>query len=69
MKLNELEEVAKAELEEDAKDFAVGILKSRISEIKKVEALLIRLKAKYSDLLNKSVDDLVDEAENVNIRF
>lgn len=69
MKLNELEKVAKAELEEDARDFAIGVLKSRISEIKKVELLLIRLKSKYSDLLSKSVDELVDEAENVNIRF
>jgi hypothetical protein len=69
MKLNELEEVAKSELEEDARDFAVSVLKSRINEIKKTEALLAKLKAKYSDLLSKSVDELVDEAENVNIRF
>ena len=69
MKLNELEKVAKAELEEDARDFAISILKSRISEIKKVELLLIRLKAKYSDLLEKNVDDFIDDAENVNIRF
>ena len=69
MKLNELEKLAEAELEEDVRKHAIGVLKSRITEIKKVELLLARLKEKYSALLDKSVDEVIDEVENVNIRF
>lgn len=69
MNLQELEKEAREELEVEKKDIAKDILKSRIVEIGKTEKMLARLKAQYQELLNKSIEDVVDEVENGNIRF
>jgi len=69
MNLQELEKEAREELEVEKKDIAKDILKSRIVEIGKAEKMLARLKDQYQEILNKSIDEVVDEAENGNIRF
>jgi hypothetical protein len=69
MNLQELEKEAREELEVEKKDIAKDILKSRIIEIGKAEKMLARLKDQYQGLLSKTVEDVVDEAENGNIRF
>jgi len=69
MKLSDLESLVRDELVEEKTEIAKDILKSRIIEIEKTERVLAKLKAKYTDLLSKSVEEVVDEAENGNIRF
>lgn len=69
MNLQELEKEAREELEGEKKDIAKDILKSRIVEISKAEKMLSRLKNQYQELLNKSIEDVVEEIENGNIRF
>jgi len=69
MKLKELEKKAKAELEEDKKYVAKEVLKDRLSEIAKVKKVLARLEAKYKEMLDKDVDEVVEEVENDRIRF
>lgn len=69
MDLAELEKEATEELEIEKRNLAKDVLKSRIREIGKTEKLLKRLKDQYQSILIKSIDDVVDEAENGNIRF
>jgi hypothetical protein len=69
MNLQELEKEAREELAVEKKDIAKDILKSRIVEIEKAEKMLARLKDQYQGILSKSIEEVVDEAENGNIRF
>jgi hypothetical protein len=69
MNLQELEKEAREELEVEKKDIAKDILKSRIVEIEKATRTFERLRDQYMNLLSKSVDEVVDEVENGNIRF
>ena len=69
MNLQELEKEAREELEVEKKDIARDILKSRIVEIGKAEKMLSKLKDQYQGILGKSIEEVVDEAENGNIRF
>jgi hypothetical protein len=69
MKLENLEKEAIAELKEEKNSLAKSIIKDRIVEIEKTEKVLVKLKKQYSDMLSKTVDDVVDEAENGNIRY
>ncbi len=69
MLLKQLEKEALKELEVEKKDLAKEVLKDRIREIGKTEAVLKRLKRQYADLLNKPVDEITNEAENDNICF
>lgn len=69
MLVKELEAAARKEIAEEKVDLAKDVLKSRILEIEKAEKVLSKLKGQYTDLLDKSVDDIVDGAENGNIRF
>lgn len=69
MQIKELLDEATVELEEEKRDIAKEVLKTRIIEIVKAEKMLAKLKAKYQDLLELSVDDVADEIENQNIRF
>lgn len=69
MNLQELEKEAREELAVEKKDIAKDILKSRIVEIEKAEKMLARLKGQYQVILNKSIEDVVDEVENGNIRY
>jgi len=69
MLLKKLEEEALQELEVEKKELAKEIIKDRIREIAKTEKLLNRLKKQYENILNKPVDEIADEAENVNVRL
>lgn len=69
MKLKNLEKEVIAELKEEKNSIAKSILKERIREIGKVEKVLAKLKKQYSDMLEKSVEEIVDEEENDNIRL
>ena len=69
MNLQELEKEAREELAIEKKDIAKDILKSRIVEIEKAEKMLVRLKGQYQVILNKSIEEVVDEVENGNIRY
>jgi hypothetical protein len=69
MNLQELEKEAREELEVEKKDIAKDILKSRIVEIEKAEKMLARLKGQYQGILGKSVEELVDEVIDGNIRI
>ena len=69
MNLKKLEKEALKELETEKYDLAKEVIKERIKEIAKTETLLNRLKEKYADMLNKPVDEIVDEVENGNIRL
>jgi hypothetical protein len=69
MLVKQLEKEARKELEIEKKDLAKEILKERIREITKAENVLQRLKAQYSEILNKPVDTLTEEAINGRIRF
>lgn len=69
MNLQELEKEAREELAVEKKDIAKDILKSRIVEIEKAEKMLTRLKGQYQVILNKSIEEVVDEVENGNIRY
>jgi len=69
MQIKELLNAANEELEDEKIEDAKEVLKSRIIEIVKTEKMLAKLKAKYQDLLECSIDDVVDEIENNNIRF
>jgi len=69
MNLEQLEKEAIAELNEEKKSIAKGVLKERIREIGKTEKLLAKLKKQYSDMLIKDVDEVIDEVENGNILF
>ena len=69
MLIKELEDLARQELEEEKIDIAKDVLKSRITEIDNAEKILSKLKRQYISFLGKSVDDIVDEVENGNIRF
>jgi hypothetical protein len=69
MKLRKLDSEARRELESEKTGLAKEILKSRIVEIEKVEKVLMKLKRQYESLLNKTVKEIVNEAENGNIRF
>lgn len=69
MLLKQLEKEAREELDVEKKDLAKEVLKDRIREIGKTEAVLKRLKGQYADILNKPVDEIVNEAENGNIRL
>jgi len=69
MNLQELEKEAREELEVEKKYIAKDILKSRIVEIEKAEKMLAKLKGQYQVILNKSIEEVVDEVENGNIRF
>lgn len=69
MKLADLESLVRDELVDERVEVAKEILKSRIIEIEKAEKVLAKLKSKYTDLLNKSVEEVVDEVENGNIRY
>lgn len=60
MKLSELENEARQELESEKVDIAKGVIKERIREIEKTEAILKKLKAKYAEMLEKSVEDIID---------
>ena len=57
------------DLKLEKKDIAKDILKSRIVEIEKAEKMLARLKGQYQVILNKSIEEVVDEVENGNIRY
>jgi hypothetical protein len=69
MNLQELEKEAREELAIEKKDIAKDILKSRIVEIEKAEKMLAKLKGQYQVILNKSIEEVVDEVENGNIRY
>jgi hypothetical protein len=69
MNLEQLEKEAIAELNEEKKSIAKGVLKERIREIGKTEKLLAKLKKQYSDMLIKDVDEVIDEVENGKIRL
>ena len=69
MNLQELEQSAREELAEERVGLAKDILKSRIIEIEKAERVLEKLKTKYTDLLSRSIEEVVGEVENGNIRF
>ena len=69
MFVKELLEEATQELESEKKDIAKEVLKSRIIEITKAEKMLAKLKSQYTNLLDKSIDEVVDGIENDNIRF
>jgi rRNA processing protein Gar1 len=69
MKLKNLEKEVIAELAEEKNSIAKSILKERIREIGKVEKVLAKLKKQYSDMLEKSVEEIVDGEENANIRL
>lgn len=69
MLIKELEDAAREELQKEKIDLAKDVLKSRIIEIEKAKKVLGKLKGQYTDLLDKSVDDVVDGVENGNIQF
>lgn len=69
MKISELENDVKKELEEEKVSMVKSVVKERIVEIEKVEKLLNKLKSGYQKMLKKSVDEVADEVENGNIRF
>lgn len=69
MNLQELEKEAREELAVEKKDIAKDILKSRIVEIEKAEKVLAKLKGQYQVILSKSIEEVVDEVENGNIRY
>ena len=69
MFVKELLEEATQELESEKKDIAKEVLKSRIIEITKTERMLAKLKFQYTNLLDKSIDEVVDGVDNDNIRF
>ena len=69
MFVKELLEEATQELESEKKDIAKEVLKSRIIEITKAERMLAKLKSQYTNLLDKSIDEVVDGVDNDNIRF
>lgn len=69
MKMIDLEKEVVKELKEDKKHLVKEVLKRRIMEIEKAESLLNKLKGKYKELLNKSIDEVVEGLENDSIRF
>jgi hypothetical protein len=69
MKLRKLVDSAFVELGDEDVALAKEVLKSRIREIEKTEKVLVRLRGQYQALLKKSIEEVVDEAENGNIRF
>lgn len=69
MRVAELHKRAVAELEEEKIELAKEVLKERIKEIADIETLLKRLKERYQNFLDKTIDEVAEEVENVNIRF
>jgi len=69
MNIVDLEKEAREELDGEKVTIAKSIIKQRITEIQKAEAVLLKLQKRYEELLAKSVDDVVEEIENGDIRF
>ncbi len=69
MRVFELEKEVLAELETEKTELAKGVVKERIREIKNVERMLDKLKKQYQEILEKSVEEVVEDIENGNIRF
>jgi len=59
MKLNELIEDAKAEIESEDREEAIGLIKERLREITMAEKVLGELKKRFSTLLGKDTSDVV----------
>lgn len=58
MRLKDLESKAETLLQEEKEEMSIDLIKERIAEIEQMERLLTKAKRQYSELLEKSVDDV-----------
>ena len=58
MKIKDLEEEAKVELEYEDKDMVIDEIKGRLREIRDTERVLKKLKGKYLDFLEADSDGI-----------
>jgi len=61
MKVKRLVKEAEKELVEEKKELAKSVIKERIKEIKLAKKTLAKLEAQYNGLLNKDIDDVVED--------
>lgn len=59
MKIKELEMRAVEELEREDREMVVGEIKERLREIRSAEKVLTKLRMKYTELLEKDVNDVL----------
>ena len=64
MKMNEFVKDAKAELIEEKKELAKSVIKERLKEIKIAQKTLVKLEEQYENLLEKDVDDIVEDLDD-----
>ena len=67
MKLSQLVEDAKKELEEEKISLAKEFIKARIQEIEKAEKILSRFKTRYATYLDKDVSEITDELDDEHL--
>jgi len=60
LKMMNLEDEARRELNEEKQQMAVYKLKERIQELNAARRILDKLEKRYQDLLGKDVDDVFD---------
>jgi len=59
MKISDLMDEVKIEIEEEKKEMAKGVLKQRLYEIQSAKKCLTKLEKQLQDLLDKDIDDVV----------